>query len=144
MTDTTPDPADKLPIEHALQPDLPWRAADRTDCGRPVSDVAAVISRAEMAAKFRRLGKQRAAYTTCMTCLNNIGRWPATWADDPVAVMARMFHGWRNGDDRLRDELRALGALVEAHRDEFEGFMAGLGETVSLADRRRQARRAAR
>lgn len=139
MTDTTP-PA-KLPIEHALQPDLPWRPANRTDCGRPISDVAVVITRAEMTAKFRRLGKQRAAYTTCMTCLNNIERWPATWADDPVAVMARMFHGWRTGDDQLRDELRALGALVEAHRDEFEGFLAGLGETVSLADRRRRARR---
>jgi hypothetical protein len=29
-----------------------------------------------------------------------------------------------------------ITALVEAHREEFDGYLADLGETVSLADRR--------
>lgn len=41
---------------------------------------------------------------------------------------------------RLAAELEALAALVEAHREEFDGYLAGLAATVKLADRRQLRR----
>lgn len=127
-----------LPIEHVLRPDLPWRVSAMTECGRDVRDVQAVIDRGRLLVKLRELGVQRAAYTTCMTCAQTSRRWK-TWDQDPVDALAREFYGRQ--DPRLADELRAVAALVAAHRGEFADLMAGLADTVRLADRRAGRRR---
>lgn len=127
------------PRAHVRRPDFPWRDGQRTECGKSAIDVASVIDRAELHRRVARDGIQRTAYAVCMTCLDASRRWK-DWAGDPVDVMAREFYGGRR-DERLRDELRAIAALVEAHRDEFDGYMTGLSETVSL-DAARRARAA--
>lgn len=44
---------------------------------------------------------------------------------------------------RLLAEIEAVGALIEAHRGEFDGYLAGLQDTVRLADRRPRRTRGA-
>lgn len=135
-----PEPPEQT-YDHVRRPDLPWRVNPLTECGRRLDDVRGVISREELAARLRRDGQQRTAFTVCMTCLSTVSRWPQ-WDKDPVEAMAREFHGYRR-HDRLADELRAIAAVVEAHRDEFDGYLAGLGETVRL-DAVRRAKRTRR
>jgi len=131
----TPAP---LPREHVRRPDLPWRVSTMTECGKPTNDVKAVIGRDDLLAKLKRDGVQRAAYTTCMTCLNTARQWPE-WGQDPVKALSREF--FSATDPRLKDELRALAALVAEHREEFDGYVRGLTETVSLDAARRARRR---
>ena len=62
--------------------------------------------------------------------------------------LADSFWTWRDVmyrfTERLRpDELRAIAALVAAHRDEFDEFIAGLANTTSLDAVRRDRRRRA-
>lgn len=123
---------------HVRRPDLPWRKSTMTECGRSVADVTEAVSRPEALARIKRDGVQRAAMGLCMTCLNTARNHPE-WDADPVRALAREFYGAT--DPRLGDELRALGALVAEHRDEFDGFLRGLTETVSLADARRARQR---
>lgn len=52
----------------------------------------------------------------------------------PLEHILRSPIPWR--DDLLDRELRALAALVEAHREKFDGYLAGLESTVNLADAR--------
>lgn len=125
------------PRDHVHRPDLPWRDGGLTECGKPANDVGSVITREELRQRIQRDGIQRAAYSTCMTCLDASRRWK-DWAGDPVDVMAREFYGGRRFD-RLGDELRAIAALVAEHREEFDGYLAGLAATVDL-DAVRQAR----
>ena len=125
--------------DHVRRPELPWRVNPLTECGRRLDDVRTSISRDELAARLRRDGQQRTAFSVCMTCLSTAGRWPS-WDADPVEAMAREFHGFRR-HERLADELRAIAAIVEAHREEFDGYLQGLRETVSLDAARRAKRR---
>lgn len=131
-------------LDHVRRPDLPWRTATLTECGRTSAGVP-TISRAEFVARFKREGQQRSALTTCMTCWETARRWP-DWTTDPTAAIAREVAGATYSNDarhdQIRAELRAIAAVVEAHRDEFDGFLAGLAETTSLtnwASRRRRA-----
>lgn len=117
--------------DHVQRPDLPWRDGQRTECGKPTNDVRSVISRAQLQQRIKTDGITRAAYITCVTCLQTASRWK-DWAGDPLDVLGREFYGG-NRDPRLGPELLALAALVEAHRDEFDGYLTGLGQTVSLA-----------
>jgi hypothetical protein len=110
-----------------------------TECGRPLTDVAKCISRDEARDLVKRHGKQRTAFLCCMTCLTQVDRWH-TWDGDPAEALAREFFGVK--DPELSTELIAIGLLVAAHRDEFDGFMAGIKDTSDLAAARR--RRAAR
>lgn len=128
------------PRAHVLRPPLPWRPADRTECGKPTADYALIWTRDELLDHVKRHGKQRTAFLVCMTCMSTAGQWK-DWAESPIDVVAREFYGGRR-DERWNDELRAIAALIEAHREEFGGYMQGLTEVVSLADVR-QARRLA-
>lgn len=70
------------------------------------------------------MGKQRAAMLTCMTCAQTAERW-GTWDTDPRRALEREIQweaGWSraNRGQQLRDELLAIAALIEAHRDEFD------------------------
>lgn len=128
----------QLVMEHVERPPLPWRSIERTECGLPVAGHP-VISRDDFVAKVKAQGKQRAAFTTCMTCWETALRWP-TWEQDPVQRLSRETYGGRI-DVHFRAELTAIAALVAAHRDEFDDMLSGLAETVSLADRRTAHRR---
>jgi hypothetical protein len=128
-------------LDHVLRPILPWRDERLTECGR--TDVSRAIGRDEFVAKVRREGKQRSAMTTCMTCWNTALRWK-DWRQSPSDVMRRALPTWPSGPDRADDELRAIAALIAEHRDEFDGYLNGLGDTVSLSDHRSQRLRASR
>jgi len=156
------------PLDHLSRPPLPWRPAPHlTECGKPLDtiDAGRIVSRDELHKRVADIGQKRAAFETCMTCWATAQRWP----DDPATALYREMNVvWRTppsyydfaprpseGEDRRshdeakarRDrfvgELEAIQALIEAHREEFDGYLAGLGETVSLADRRVARRKAA-
>jgi hypothetical protein len=63
-----------------------------------------------------------------MTCAQTAGRY-GTWEEDPRLALHREIEWERGGahyfarEDRgqlLKDELLAVAALIEAHRDEFD------------------------
>lgn len=131
------------PMDHIERPRPPWRNDHQTECGRDVSEFASVLTRDEAVAKVKKQGQQRAAMSTCMTCWSTAERH-GDWANDPAGVIAREPRWSRGpGAERWKTELRALGLLYEAHRDEFDAVMAGLADTSSIADKR-AARRYAR
>lgn len=123
--------------EHVIRrSSLPWRPPEDhlTECGRLARDHAA-ITYDEFTRKLRTQGQQRAAMSTCMTCWNTANRYES-WAVDPVDAIRREILGQRGDTDTFRRELRALAALVEAHPDEFTGYLDGLQQTADLAARR--------
>ncbi len=138
-------------VDHIARPSLPWRAESRTECGREAGDVASLISRDAAVRKVKDQGQQRAAMSTCMTCWSTADRY-ADWATSPGDVMARevpLGYRWRRsqGEPLIDRELRAVAALVAAHRDEFDGYLAGLESAPTLTaarQRRAHSRRAAR
>lgn len=77
-----------------------------------------------------------------MTCWDAARRWK-DWANSPRDVLTRDIHRYEVGDeDAFNQELRAIAALIDAHLEEFRGYLSGLAETVSL-DQARRARRLA-
>lgn len=145
------------PVDHITRTVLPWRTeAELTECGKPVADLTGrLVTRDEAVARIKRIGQKRAAFTLCMTCASTSDRHRNMHAltEDSVAAVARStdgvrhayppYHGreettqWRERE-RLRGEFEAIAALIEAHREEYEGYLAGREQTVSLADRRRK------
>lgn len=131
---------DDIALDHVIRPTLPWRDDGLTECGRPVADVASAITRDAALAKIKEYGKQRAAMSTCMTC------WTTTqhsreWSESPTEVMGRYCAGagfWNplKPETQLDKELRAIAALVAAHRGEFDDFLAGLEQAATLDEAR--------
>lgn len=121
----------KEPVDHIIRPQLPWRSDGAiTECGYDASKVKA-ITRADAVRRHKELGRQRNAMLTCMTCMNTAERW-GTWEDDPRRAMGREVEwesGYRSSDrgERLKDELLAIAALIEAHRNEFDAAVAEIG-----------------
>lgn len=113
----------KEPVDHIARAHLPWREASAvTECGYDATKVK-TISRAEYFQRRKDMGQQRCALLTCMTCSNTVDRW-ATWEDDPRKALGREIEweaGWSRDKrgTRLRDELTAIAALVDAHKDDF-------------------------
>lgn len=145
MTDSTePD------LEHVIRSRPPWRRGeDLTECGKAVSAVTAVITRDAFVAKVRKQGQQRSAMTTCMTCWHTAGNHPS-WEENPASSLIREASRYRwhqpgkaGADLTFHDELIAIQALIEAHPEEFDELLTGLGATTRLDDRRRQRRRRA-
>lgn len=137
---------DDLPFQHVLRPSLPWRDENRTDCGKPPNEHA--MTRDALTVKIAKQGKKRAALTTCMTCMEAAERWP-DWNTNPVAFLAREVHGisyWGDTgqESQLRDELRAIVLLIEAHPREFAATLAALKNTVPFGTRRGGGGRRAR
>lgn len=128
-------------LDHVARAGLPWRPEQRTECGLDPTG-RPVISRDQLVDKLKREGQRRAALTTCMTCLDTAARH-TTWEQDPASAMRREIPMYGRDLDQVRAELRAVAALVEAHRDEFDGYLTALDSTVRLADHR-SARRANR
>jgi len=121
----------KEPVDHVIRPSLPWRRdIGITECGYDASKVKA-ITRQEFFQRVKDLGQQRCAMLTCMTCSDTTRRYGA-WEDDPRTAIGREVtwergeHWGRGRNDRgtaLKDELIAIAALVEAHREEFENIL---------------------
>lgn len=124
----------KEPVDHILRPRLPWRAPDEaaiTECGFDASKVK-TLTREAFFARFKDIGRQRSMMLTCVTCSDTTSRW-GTWDDDPRVALQREIEWERGGhwgpgrEDRgrrLLDELTAINALIEAHRDEFLATMS--------------------
>jgi hypothetical protein len=146
------------PVNHITRALLPWRtSADLTECGKSVAALGErLVTRDEAFALIAKIGQKRAAFEMCMTCVEVSNRRNRFDPADAVAVVAREFaaaaqshppyagdepsKGWQ-ARQRFNGELEAIGALIAAHRDEFDGYLASRAATVSLADRRRQRRR---
>lgn len=136
--------ADDAPLDHVLRFEPPWRDARKTVCGRPVADVASVVERDVLLAKVRDQGKQRASFTTCMTCWDR-AQYAQPWDFAPSSVLNREVrhsgYASTRQDAELDREMRALTLLWEEHREEFDAIMQGLGEVNDLAEHRAQKRR---
>lgn len=129
-------------LEHVARPLLPWRDEKLTECGLAQQPGRRIITRAMFEAKVKRQGKTRSAMTTCITCWQAAARWK-DWATSPSEVMRRELPSWHDRDpaQRLDSELRAIEALIDAHRDEFDDFLAGLADTADLSAQRAARRR---
>jgi hypothetical protein len=137
----------KEPVDHILRPSLPWRTQSGiTECGLNAGSVS-TLTREAYFARLRDMGQQRTALLTCMTCGDTARRW-VTWAEDPRRALEREIQwetAWRhrNNGDLLHDELVAIAALIEAHREEFANSLrvtsqrrAWLEQKAALAAKR--------
>lgn len=137
----------KDPVDHILRPQLPWRTdAGITECGLNASK-APTLTRDQFFQRLKDMGKQRTAMMTCMTCSDTASRW-GTWDDDPRKALEREIQweaGWRRTDrgERLRDELAAAAALIEAHREEFETYITNI-EQRRVWNEKKAAKQAAK
>lgn len=134
---------DAGPLTHIARTPLPWRAATKTVCGKPVTNYPTerVIGLHDAVAMQRRMGTQRFALAICMTCANNVGHW-AEWDSDPVGRMEREVTGggFRKIEPVVEHELRAMAALIAGHREEFDAMVESYasGGVVSMSDLRKQ------
>lgn len=143
---------------HILRLQVPWRRGTvLTECG--MEDDRALTAE-EVFAKTNELGKQRMAMLTCMTCWSAAEmhrHWDSnrsrlnSWDDDPIGVVEREVNRSRWGGPRrapspLKDELLAIALLIDAHRDDFDELLGGLGDVENLATLRaaKAAKRRAR
>lgn len=151
------------PLDHVARPALPWRtSADLTECGKEIARIepARILTIEQLAARVADLGQKRAAYTTCMTCWETADRWGSR-DPDPIKSVVREAEAVQHVSryvpaslqhlkpshrervvrdvarrERLTADLEAIVALVAAHREEFDGYLSGRSEAVSLAERR--------
>lgn len=133
------------PLAHIPRPMLPWRAEDfaLTECGKPLADVASVITLDDWKSRVKRDGKRRTSYSVCETCAHQAQR-SRTFAQHPMEVLDRAVMRARRGNGelvRFQHELHAIAALIAAHPDEFTDYLDGLDHTVSLDERRRLRKR---
>lgn len=135
----------KEPVDHILRPRLPWRALEDalTECGLDAE--AKTLTREEFRARLKELGKQRTAMLTCMTCMEANARW-GHWADDPRQAMQREIEWevrwgreFKEHGQLLRDELTAIAAMIDAHRDEFESMVDTLKRRRDWIDQKKTA-----
>ncbi len=128
-------------LDHVRRPQPPWRDDEKTECGRDID--RETISRDQLLARLKDMGLQRASMTVCMTCLETARRH-TTWDRSPAGVLARDVNFWRSEQGRQVDlELRALGMLFEAHREEFFETLAALANATPLTEARSRRRRQA-
>lgn len=111
-------------VRHLARPALPWRASPLTRCGRLISELGEgqIVSLAQA----KKLVKQRQADLVCITCLQHVNDWPE-WGTNPGGLLHQYTRTGAWGPARdgwLTDDLRAIAALIEAHRDEFDALVA--------------------
>ena len=128
-------------ITHIERPNLPWRSDRKTECGLD-ADRHPTWTREEAFSVKADLGSRRFMMLSCMTCASTADRH-TTWEEDPASCITR--HASRMGtrygkpDTERRlfaDELRAIAALVEYHREEFDALVRSLQGVVYLKDRK--------
>lgn len=134
------------PLTHITRTPLPWRDATKTVCGRPINQYpdSLVVNLTDARAMRRRLGQQRFALAICMTCAHNVDRW-VDWDENPIARMEREVTGGGFGkrEPTVEAELRAIAALIERHRAEFDEIVEGYvsGDVMTIAQLRNQRAR---
>lgn len=135
-------------LDHVLRVRLPWRDDDLTECGRPALDVASYITADDLRARIKQIGQQRSAFTVCMTCAGRVNS-ADTWEKHPIGVLHRELvragiypptpgYGVEPEAARMVAELRAIAALIGAHRAEFDGYLSGLDEVADISGARRR------
>jgi hypothetical protein len=133
----------KEPVDHIARPNLPWRdPAGMTECGHDAAKVP-TITREQYLQRLKDMGQQRTAMFTCMTCATTAGRW-SDWEADPRQALGREIDwergsGYRSRTDRgqqLKDELVAIAALIEKHRDEFDAIISENGQRREWLERK--------
>jgi len=136
--------------DHVARDIVPWRPTARyTQCGRPAATVDSIITADELHARIHTHGQQRTAFTVCMTCWSTTDRHPATWHTNPAAVLVReltRIRGYSTLDTpptdpdgiRANNELHAIAAILAAHQDEYDDYLAAADSAIDLASRRRQ------
>lgn len=132
--------------EHLTRPTFPWRADRHTLCGLAADEVTSAISLDALVERIERDGHAQTSVAMCRTCWD--GRETARWDSNPIGVVAREAVragiGSREPSHQpeaalFRAELRAIAALIEVHRAEFDGYLTGLAATTNLAEHRRRA-----
>lgn len=131
----------KEPVSHVERPPLPWRSGQSvTECGLDVES-SVTVTRAEFVKRMQEWGIQRTSLMTCMTCLRTAERW-LDWDSDPRQAICREAewegYGRYRGDkrgSRLRDELRAVAALIAAHPDEFKALVDEIAAKAAWKER---------
>lgn len=136
--------SERIPLTHVVRPQLPWRLDETplTECGRTPEGLP-LITRDDLITQVRKMGSQRTALLTCMTCLQTTQRW-TDWDHDPITCLLRYMGRHDDARVRVTHELRALAILAAEHRDEFDQLVAGLADAPSLDDARAARGRAAR
>jgi hypothetical protein len=141
--------------DHVVRSMLPWRLEPLTECGCRISDVENVIALDELDDRIERDGLEPTASTVCVMCWQT-SRQSARWETNPIGVIAREAVraglggsvradlGSREPSSRpeacrFGNELRAIAALIDAHRDEFDDYLAGLESTVNIRGGRRES-----
>lgn len=136
------------PLHHIERSNLPWHDERKTECGLDPRGVP-TWTRGEAIAQARKLGRQRFSLFCCMTCTGTVERH-STWEQDPASCLVRFaerntLRGSRYQQNRQAErfaaELRAIAAMIEQHRDEFDERVSGLLDAASL-DKARDAKRA--
>lgn len=129
-------PADDEPLSHISRRSPPWRAPVKTECGKPLGSTKNV-TRAEAQTLINKYGQKRATFMLCVTCVQTSDRY-RDWETSPTDVIAREGTTRYGGGEQseMDRELYAIAALIEAHREEFDGYLTDLAGTVSLRDRR--------
>lgn len=135
----------KATITHVARRDLPWRAAALTECGLPLAKHAA-ISADDLAARVKKLGSQRTAMLTCMTCWQASYRYgmERIWAGPSVLSALEREISWtrrHEGRTPLLSDLKAIEVLIQRHRAEFDELLEDQRETIILAEERKARRR---
>lgn len=130
-----------------------------------------LVSGDEAQQRVSRIGVARASFTLCVTCLQALERElrysrrgradlealkreieTVAGAPNPTPRDGGMWAHDSKRSQRKREfmcdrrrgleaEIDAVRALVAAHRDEFDGYLAGRAEAPSLSDRRAKRRR---
>jgi hypothetical protein len=132
----------KATITHVARRDLPWRKAGLTECGLDLEGHAA-ISPAELEERVKKLGQQRTAMLTCMTCWQTSHRYhvPMGWEGPPILSALEREIQWarrrRPETTPFLRDLKAIEILIERHRPEFDELIEDQRKTVSVADERK-------
>lgn len=141
ITDPELSDDEKATITHVARRDLPWRPAALTECGLPLAKHAA-ISADELDARIKKLGSQRQAMMTCMTCWSTSYRYgmDRSWNGPAILTTLEREIQWarrhREGSPFMAD-LKAIEVLIQRHRAEFDELLEDQRETVSLAEERK-------
>lgn len=137
------------PLHHLARVGPPWlrEGEAMTECGRRVVDVAGPVDTwDEVAAFYRKHGRQRAAFVYCMTCTGGGVVRRQSWEKDAQEITLQWLSRSRYTRDGNRNAepdryLHALAALVAAHQDEFDAMVTPPEGVVDLASRRRGEQR---
>ena len=126
----TPPPG-KPQVSHVQRPQLPWETTRKTYCGKDPEQFKSVISLDAAQHRFKEVGRKRATYELCVTCVETANR-ASSFDLSPCQAVAHVYANrwWRAGDHPTETaELRAVALLIEAHREEFDEAIAALLDT---------------